>query len=84
MTVREYVEDAKRMFREHKQTCHECQQNNSRCKWFFNLCMSVKYFGKTPPEYLKETLKQFYGPTEVLTNTSKSPIHHLIELQERQ
>ena len=62
MNGRKYVEDAKRMFDEHKQTCRYCQQNKSdKCKWFFNLCMSVKYFGKTPPEYLKGIVPHFYN-----------------------
>lgn len=64
MPVREYVEKAKKMFGEHQQGCHNCQHNeSSNCNWFFNLCMSVKYFGKKPPEYLKGKIEQFYGPS---------------------
>lgn len=64
MTVREYVEKAKEMFAEHQQVCHSCQHNeSSACNWYFNLCMSVKYFEKTPPEYLKGKIEHFYGPS---------------------
>lgn len=60
--LRNHVEHAKRLYDDHKSNCVHCSSNQSnKCGWFFNLLMSVKYFGRSAPNYLKGKIEHFYG-----------------------
>lgn len=64
MTVREYVKVCIDRHHSHKESCDKCKNNrHDECGFYRNLCLSVLHFGKTPPDYIKDTLKQFYGET---------------------